>query len=323
MNIAAFTAASILVITGWAIAPAAMAQPFPVKPVKAVLPYPPGGFDLVVRILAPKIGEDLGQNLIIENRPGAAAQIGTAFVAKAPPDGYTLLYVSPGPFAVAPSMAGKLPYDPFKDFTAITRSHEAVQLILVSTATPVGSIAELIDYAKRFPGKLSVGSPGIGSPNHIDAEMFKSISNTNLVHVPYKGAGPLLTAILTNEIQLVFLAYQAVKPHLGSGKLKPLATNGSRSDLVPALTPASELIPGYRRVPVWGGWFGPAGLPRPILNRLHSAIVKASRDPEMINRLSQDGITLLSDTPEEFAAAVKEDVERIGKLFATYSITPE
>jgi tripartite-type tricarboxylate transporter receptor subunit TctC len=258
--------------------------------------------------------EDLGQTLVIDNRAGANGYIGTENVVRSAPDGYTLLATSIAVVAGPPVM--KAPYDPVKDLSAITEILTTVGALVVKPSLPVSSVKELIDYAKKNPGKLSYGSSGIGSAQHIDGEYFKLITGTDIVHVPYKGGGPQIQAIVSQEVDFSWFPMQQIRQHIDSGKAKLIAMyDEQRYSAFPSVPSINETVPDFRRTPGWVGLFGPASLPAPVLARLNGAAVKALRTPSVKAKIEETAI-VAATTPEEFSKIVRDDYARIGRVVA-------
>ena len=295
----------------------AHAQAYPNKPVRMVVGFPPGGgTDVVARIITPKLSENLGQPVVIENRPGATGTVAAAMVAKSPADGYTIMMGHVSVNAIAPSLFPNLQYDVIKDFAPITLAASVPHFIVVHPSLPVNSIRELIAYAKARPGKLSFPSAGNGSTPHLSGEMFKSMTGIDLVHVPYKGTGQSIQDLLAGQHQVAFDTVPASTPYVRSGRMRVLAVSSAKrladSPDVPTVEEAG--VPGYQ-INTWYGVFAPAGTPEPIVNRLHAEIAKAMHSPETRSRLAElgaDGTETRS--PEEFAAIVRADTVRYAKI---------
>jgi tripartite-type tricarboxylate transporter receptor subunit TctC len=296
-----------------AVVPQALhAQPYPTKPVRMIVPWPPGGgTDIVARTLAHKLSENLGQQVVIENKPGAAAIIGTDLAAKSPPDGYTLLMGNLGPNAANAALYKQLPYDVAKDFTPISLVATAPYIMVVHPSVPAKSVREFIDLAKKNPGKLNFGTGGIGSPPHLATELFIMLADVRMEHVPYKGGAAHTTALLGGQVQLTLNSPLEVLPHARSGKLRPLAiTTAQRSDIAPELPTLAEAgVPGYEFL-VWWGLFGPAGMPQEIVGRLHGETVKALKAPDVRERFAKLGANVVGSSPKEFAAYIAAEVEK-------------
>jgi tripartite-type tricarboxylate transporter receptor subunit TctC len=303
----------------------AHAQPYPARPIHLIVPFPPGGGnDTVARAIAQQVGPDLGQPVVIDNRPGAGGSVGAELAAKAPPDGYTLFLAGVGSHVVNPNLHARLPYDPVRDFTPITLLATAPSVLVVNPAVPARTVAEFTAYARAHPGKLNYASNGNGSAAQLAAAMYESMANVRMVHVPYKGIAPALTDLLSGEVQLMFGTVVALVPHIQAGKLRALAvTSRSRSALLPDVpTLAESGVPEYEA----GSWYGvmaPAGTPREIVERLHDAIVRALREPEVAKRLAAEGAIVIGSTPEEFGAHLKTELARVGKVVRAAGIRIE
>jgi tripartite-type tricarboxylate transporter receptor subunit TctC len=296
-----------LTCTG-ALAAPAQAQ-YPERAIKLVVPQAAGSAtDNGARILAQELSKELGQSVIIENRPGSAFVVGNDAVAKAQPDGYTLLFGSIGPFAIAPHMVAKLPYDIERDFQPIAQVTTGHLLLVVSPSLPIHSVAELIDYAKKHPGKLSNASSGTGSPGHVSGELFKFMSGTEIVHVPYKGGTAAITDLIAGHVDLMFESLTSIAPHARQNAIRALGVSGpKRSPGFPELPTIAEAgVPGYE-APIWFGVAAPAGTPRPIVDKLNAAINRAIRSDFFKARYEQIGDEPAGGTPEEFAALIKRE----------------
>ena len=301
------------------------AQQFPAKPLHLIVPFPPGGGnDTVARAIAQQIGPDLGQPVVIDNRPGAGGSVGAELAAKAPADGYTLFLAGVGSHAVNPNFHPKLPYDPVKDFAPITLIASAPSVLVVNPGVPARTLAEFTSYARAHPGKLNYASNGNGSAAQLAAALYESMADVRMVHVPYKGIAPALTDLLSGEVQLMFGTIVALVPQIQAGKLRALAvTSRKRSSLltdVPTL--AESGLPDYEA----GSWYGilaPAGTPREVIDRLHAAIVRALKQPDVAKRLAAEGAELIGSTPEEFAAHIKSEIARVGQVVRAAGIRIE
>ena len=288
---------------------AAAAQDYPTRPVVLVSPFPPGGsVSLVARIVAEKMGETLGQSIVVENRGGAGGTIGARSVAKSPPDGYTLLLGYTGTLAIGPSMYPNAGFDPRKDFAPVGRIGTAPTLLVVHTSVPVHSVAELIAYAKANPGKLNFGSAGIGTVGHLAGELMATMAGLRLVHVPYKGTGPAITDLLGGHIPMMFTPVPTAHAQAESGLLRALAVTGAeRSSLLPDLpTVAESGLPGYEAALRYG-LVAPAGTPRAIIERLNKELRTALAAEDVRSRLAADGAEVLPSTPEQYAADIDRE----------------
>ena len=299
--------------------PNALAQGYPSKPIRLIAPYPPGGgIDASARIIGQALTEQLGQQVIIENRPGATGRIGTEIAAKSPADGYTLLLGSGAPNAVIPSVTPNLPYDALKDFAPISLVGTTDYTLVVHPSLPVRSVKELIALAKANPEKLTYGSSGILSNTHLGGELLKQLAKVNIIHVAYKGTGPALVSVLTGEMVMSFVGGPAAAPHVKANRLRALATTGSRRR-TPDLPTINETLPGYD-VNQWYGVLAPAATPRDILERLHKEIVRAIANPKVAQQFTNLDTDAVTNTPEEFAALIRSDMEKWAKVIKAAKI---
>ena len=315
---------ALLCIAG-AVYSSAQAQTYPSRPIRVIAPFPPGGgaTEIIIRLVAPKLAESLGQAVVIENRPGANGIIGSELVARAAPDGHTLLYASSSNLATNVFLSRNVPFDAMKDFAPISLLATPITAFVVHPSVPVSSIQELIDYAKRNPGKLTYGSAGIGSMQHLTGEA-KRVTGVDLLHVPYKGAAPAVNAIVAGQIHIYFPGTSSVRPLLPAGKLKLLALlEPERYPGLPDVPTVSETIPGFTKAASWFGMLGPAGLAQPIVARLNADIVKALGQPDVRARLDEVGIKPIGSTPEQLARLLKADIEKSGALIKALGIQPE
>ena len=291
---------------------AAVAQPYPAKPVRWVSPWPPGGAnDIFSRAIAQKLAEAFGQPVVVENRPGAAGAIGTEAVAKAPADGYVLTLGSSPTHAIAPSLNPNLPYDPLRDFEAVTLVAVVPNVLVVNPSLPVTSVRELIALAKQRPGTLNFASAGNGTSQHLSAELFKVMAGVNMVHIPYKGTAPALAELLAGQVQLAFDNIPALLPHIQAGRLRALAvTPATRSVSLPDLPTVAEAgLPGYD-ASVWFGVFVPAGTPRPVVQRLHAEIARALAAPDLKGRMAAMGAEVSGMGPDEFREFWRKEIPK-------------
>jgi tripartite-type tricarboxylate transporter receptor subunit TctC len=288
----------------------APAQAYPVKPVRLVVGFTPGGgVDINARLFGPKLTEYLGQQIIVENRPGAGTNIANEFVAKSPPDGYTLL-INTAALAINLSLYRKVPYEA-RDFAPISILSMSPNILVVHSSVPVKSAKELIALAKSRPGQLNYSSAGSGTTQHLSGELFNLKTGIKMVHVPYRGSAPSLTALISGEVGLSFANIPAISAHVKSGRLRPLANLGpKRSDQLPQVPTMKEAgIPGVEVV-VWYGVFAPAGTPRDVVAKLSDAIVRAARAPDVQQRLQDLGAEPVGNTPEVFGKLFREEVTR-------------
>ena len=290
---------------------AALAQPYPSKPVRIIVNFPAGGVaDVYARIIGAKVQEAWGQPVVIENRTGAGGNIGAEAVAKSPPDGYTLNMSAIGPHAVNVSLFSKLPYDPVKDFAAVALVLEAEGLLVVHPSVPANSVAELITYARANPGKLTFASAGTGTASHLAGELFKTMAKVDMTHVPYKGNVPAITDLLAGQTSLLFATMPTVLPHAKTGKLRALATIGAeRSRAAAELPTVAETLPGFE-VNNWIGLFAPAGTPAPIVQRWNDEVLRIMQLAEIQARLPVEGARFAPNSPEQFAQFVKTEIAK-------------
>ena len=297
------------------------AQDYPTKPVRLVVPFPPGGGnDTVGRIVAQRLSTAFGQQFIVDNRVGGGGTIGTEYVAKAVPDGYTLTLGFVANFAMLPGLA-KSNFDPINDFAPISLIALGYQVLVVQASFPAKTVPELIALAKAKPGYYNYATGGNGSPLHLAAELYKQATGVDVVHVPYKGSAPAATALLSGDVQMLFGGVVSTLPHVRSGKLRALAvTSPSRIDAAPEIPSLAEL--GYPGVDPssWYGLFAPAGTPRAIIDRLHREVVAFSKEPEYREQLRKQGQEARPGTPEELARFVKVEFEKYARVIKAANI---
>jgi len=295
--------------------PAVLAQNYPSRPVRVVVAYPAGGpVDITARSLVPKLTEALGQPVVVDNRGGAGGIVGTELVAKSAPDGYTLLICTTAN-AINASLIPKLPYDIQKDFSSVALLVIITSVVVVNPTLPLHSIKELIAYAKERPGKLSYASTGNGTPTHLAAELFKTMTGVDMVHVPYKGAAPAVVDLISGQAQLSFISAPGVVPHLKSGRLRAIAvTNAKRSALLPELPTVSESgVPGFESEG-WHGLFAPARTPKPVIDRLYREFSTALRAADIAAYLLSAGAEPVGLPPEQMALKLREEIARWAKV---------
>jgi tripartite-type tricarboxylate transporter receptor subunit TctC len=305
----------IVALTLAVIAQVAAAQSYPVKPVRMIVPLVPGGsVDTMARALAQKMSENMGQQVVVDNRGGASGNIGTEIAARAAPDGYTMLTVSMT-LVVNQFLFPKVPFDPVRDFAPVSLIAAAPQVLTVHRSVPVKSTKELIAFAKAHPGKLHYASSGKGTNSHLSMELFKSMAGVNIVDVPYRGGGPGQIALLAGETQVGFNSPPQALPNINAGKLRALAiTTAKRSSVLPDLPTVAEAgVPGYTFT-TWYGVLVPAGTPKLTRDVLHAHVVKAMRSPELAQRFSYEGGEIIASSPEHFAAHIKSEIARWGKV---------
>ncbi len=304
----------------------ASAQSWPAaKPITIVVPVPPGpSVDMIARLVAPKLSEALGQTVIVDNRSGANGTIGSAMVAHAAPDGYTLLAATPASHVTAVHLMKNLPFDPVKDFTPLMAAVEPATALIVNADLPVNSVQELIAYAKANPGKLSYGSSGIGSVFHLTGELFNRIVGVNITHVPYRGVSQPMQDVAAGHIQLLHISLSSARGALASGKAKVIAIlEPKRYAKLPNVPSISETLPAFRKPSTWFGFFGPANMPPEIVTRLNAEMRKAITAPEVRAKLEDSDLTIIADTPAEFAALQKEGIQQFGEIIKAAGIGPQ
>ena len=303
----------------------AQAQPWPAKPIRLMVPFPPGGStDIVARIVAQKLSERLGQSIVIENRGGAGGTLGTAVVAKAAPDGYTLGVASTTTHVVAPSVYARLEYDPVKDFAPVGLMAVSPYLLAVTPSLPVKTLQELIALAKKQPGKLNYASAGVGSTTQLAMEMLKSASGTFMLHIPYNGNGPAGTALIAGQVEVLFGSLPALLPHAKSGRARALAVGTPRrSPSLPEVpTVAESGYPGFD-ASLWLAIMAPAGTPAPIIERLNKEIGIVIAAPDTREAFDKAGTEPLTGTPADLAAMIRSGIPKYAQIIKTAGVKPE
>lgn len=302
----------------------AVAQSYPAKPIRVIVPFAPGGAtDIVARMLAPRLSENLGQSVVIENRGGGGTTIGMQIVAKAPPDGYTL-GVATLTFALNPSLFAKLPYHTEKDFLAVTLISQTPFVMSVHPSVPAKSVKGLIALAKAKPGDLNFSSSGIGSASQMAVELFKYMTGTDMVHIPYTGGGPALVAVLSGQVSIFTTSIPAGLPHFNAGKLRPLGVTSAKRDPILPDTPsiAEAGLPGYQLLE-YQGFVVPAGTPRGVIDRLHRGVVESLAAPDLRERFTTSGTHVVGSNPEEFATHIRAQISTWGKVIQAAGVRLE
>ncbi len=298
------------------VAAGAIAQNFPDRQVKFVVPYPPGGFnDTLARVSAEKLNKVWNQPVVVENRPGGNTTVGNVAVAKAPADGYTIL-ITPLPFSALPGLYGAtLPYDALKDFTPLVWAGSTQNALVVRNELPVNNVRELLEYARKNPGKLNYGSTGSGSSNHLTMELLMKMTGVKMAHIPYKGSAPAVTAMIGGEIDVLFDNVPNVLQHIKAGRMKAIGVSGSqRSVLLPDTPTVAEAgVPGFE-VNVWFGMQVPAGTPKAVVDKLNRDIVTLLKEPDVVQRFRNQGVEVVASTPEQFAALVRSEIAKWTQL---------
>ncbi len=298
---------------------------YPSRPIRLVVPYPPGGgTDPVARLLSQKLGDAWHQQVVVDNRGGAAGVVGAELVARSAPDGYTLLFATAGIMIITPILVPKLAYDPLKDFSPVGLVAANPQLLVVNGGLPVQSVKELIALAKGSPGKLNYGTSGSGGVNHLAMELFRSMAGIDIVFVPYKGAGPAITDLLAGQVQLMFNPIPPFLPHVKSGRLRALGVSSAqRSRAVPDVPTIAEAgVPGFEYVS-WYAIFAPAHTPRAVVSRLNAELVRIAAEPDVAQRLIGQGSDPQSSTPEGLAEFLRKDFDRQRRVIASAGLKHE
>ena len=305
-------AVALLVSAGAALA---HAQPYPSKPIRLIVPYSPGaGTDAISRILAQKLSDSLGQQMIVDNRPGAGGTIGTEIVAHSAPDGYTLLF-APTSHAINPNLYTKLPFDTQKDFVPISVVASLPVVLAVEASVPARNVAELVALAKSRPGQLTMASSGNGSVFHLTGEMFKGAAGVNILHVPFKGGAPAVTALIAGQVSMAFETSVTLVPHIKSGKLRPLAVASARRiSILPEVPTLAEA--GYPGIlsENWYGLYAPAGTPKEAVARLYTELERAIHSPDVRDKLAQQGAEIRENTPEQTAAFLNAEMAKWARV---------
>ena len=306
-------------------APVLSQNSYPTKPIRLVVPFVPGGStDLIARIMGQKLDEALGQQVVVENRAGAGGNIGVEYVAKSASDGYTLIFGHIGTFGFGPSLYQKLPYDPVKDFAPITLFAMVPNMLVVHPALPAKTVKELIALAKARPGQMNYGSSGNGSASHLASEYFKLLSKTDIIAIPYKGTGPLVTDLIAGQTSLTITGVPPLYPFVQSGRLRGIAVGSvKRLALMPDLPTIAEAgVPGYESS-TWFGPLAPAKTPREIILRLNTELLKILQRPDIKARFAAEGAEGLGSTPEEFGTYIKSEIDRWGRVIKAAGVRPE
>src|SRR5688500_10531143 len=296
---------------------------YPGRPIRMIVPFAPGGgLDISTRLIGQKLTERWGQNLVVDARPGAATIVGTEIASKALPDGYTILMITTT-FAINPSLYKKLPYDPLRDFTPVTQLNSQPNIVVVNPTLQASSVKDLIAMAKAQRGELTFASPGAGSAPHLSGELFQRMAGVQMIHVPYKGIPPAVTDVLGGRVTMLFTTTISAAPHIKSGKLKALAlTSAKRLPSMPDVPTIGETIPGYH-AEAFQAVVAPAGVPRPIIEKLAAEIAAIVKSPEIAARFEADGALPVGSTPQQFAAFLKSEMLKWGKVIREAGIQLE
>ena len=319
----ALVLAAVQVATAQSAPSTSSGQGYPNRPIRLIVPYPAGGpTDFVGRTVAQKLSQLLGQQVVVDNRPGAGTVIGSELVARAAPDGYTLLFGTGGGTFLAPLMLPKVPYDPHRDFEPVAMLVMSPQVLVVHPSVAANTVSELIALAKAKPGVLNFASVGTGTSPHLGGELFSSLTGTKIVHVPYKGTSPAMTDLISGQVQMMFTSMPTVLAQVKSGKLRLLGTGGTkRSPAIPNVPTIAETVPGFELV-TWYGVFAPARTPEAIIKRLNAAIGKVLADPESRDRMTAQGLEPTPMTPAEVRRYTQEETKRWSRLIKAAGIQP-
>jgi tripartite-type tricarboxylate transporter receptor subunit TctC len=299
----------------------AFAQSYPSKPIRLILPFPPGSpSDMVGRTIGQKIGSQMGQNVVPDNRPGAGGTLGLTVAAKSPPDGYHILVTSPT-IAISPLLYANLQFDSLRDFIPVARLATIENVLVVHPSVPAKSLKEFIALARRYPGKLNYGSGGAGTTNHLANELLQSLQKIKMTHVPYKGATLAASALMSGEVDEVILAVAPALPFIRAGRVRPLAVlSEKRVKTLPDVPTSEEVgVPGFK-MSIWYGMFAPAGTPREAVRRLHAEVTKALQDPELLQRMSNAGMDPWLGTPEDLDKHLRSEIQRFSRLAKTVGL---
>lgn len=306
-------AAAALTVAGMG---SAVAQEFPNKPITMIVPFSAGGTtDILARIVGQALGQELGETIIIENKPGAGGNIGAQQAARAKADGYTLFMGTVGTHAINQALYKKLPYDPAKDFAPLSRVANVPNLLVAHPSRPYKTVQEMIAFAKANPGDVTYGSPGSGASPHVSGALFQSMTGAEMTHVPYKGSAPAISDLLGNQIAVMFDNMPSAIQHVRSGKLRPIAvTSPQRSPELPEVPTIAEAgVPGYEAMS-WFGLWAIAGTPQPILDKLHVSLSKVLKDPAVVKKIADQGGSITIDTPEQFTTFIQGEAAKWGKV---------
>ena len=316
-------AAALFVLAGLAPLGAFAQDKYPTRPIRILIPFPAGGAsDTIGRSVGEQLATQLGQPVVIDNRPGAAGRLATEMLMRAEPDGYTLLVGGVGPMAISPAVYAKLPYDTLRDFVPVTLAGEIVNVMVINPSSGVKSVPEFIEWRRKRTADVRYGSSGPGQLDHLAGEFFQRLANLPLTPVPYKGGGPALVDLVSGDLQLMFATYVTALPHVKSGRLRAIAvTSAKRQALLPDLPAIAEALPGYG-VSNWNGIFVPAKTPGPVADRLFAEVRKASASPEVKKRQNNVGIEpVVSDSRAQFVKFIREDMARWAKIVKDANIS--
>ena len=319
------TGKGLLLLVALALAAPAFSQSYPTRPVRFVVPFAPGGStDTLARTLGVKLADTLGQQVVIDNRPGGNGDLGMMIVAQSPADGHTLLLGYIANLAIAPSLNPKLPYDPVKNYAPITQIATSPNVMTANAAVPAKGLKDLVALAKAKPGTVNFASTGVASVGHLTGELLNTLAGMKMTHVPYKGGGAAIIGLLSGEVQVMFTGFSAAMPHIKSGKIRSLAVTGAKRS--PALadvpTIAEQGFPGVEAT-AWYGVLAPAGTPKPVVMRLHGDVLKALKQPDVIQRLEALGFEIVGSTPEHFGGYIRTEIKKWEKVVKASGAKPD
>jgi tripartite-type tricarboxylate transporter receptor subunit TctC len=312
-----------LAASAWFAAPVSvLAQSYPAKPIRTILTYA-GGAEPIARLIAQKMSENMGQPVILETQSGANGSVGAMTVARAAADGYTILASTGATQIIRGFLIKDVPYDPFKDFTPITLTFDAVGVIVAHPSAPP-TLRDMLEFARQNPGKLTFGTTGTGSAYHLAAELMQQLTGVKILHVPYKAGPQVITDLVAGRIDTAFSVFATTRQFAETGKIKNLATlNNRRFSAIPDVPTVAEVVPGFQSPPFWGGYLGPAGLQQTLVQRLHAEIARAIKLPDVNSLMERAGLMPVAGPPEQFAATIKSDVERLTRIVKAAGIQPE
>ena len=320
---ARFVIVSLLVMA--VISPVTWAQDYPARPIRFIVGYPPGGaVDVLARIVGPKLSDSFGQQIVIDNRTGAATVIASEITAKAAPDGYTLFMQDIPSHAINASLYKKLPYDPIKDFAGVTMVASGPQVIVANPSLPIKSVTDLIEMARAKPGQLNFASGGSGSTAHLAAELLKMMANINLTHVPYKGGALAMTDVISGQVQMLFFSLTGALPQIKAGRVRAIAvTSAKRSGAAPEIPTVGESgVPGYEATNVYGVLV-PAATPKPVVGKLNAAILQVLRSPAVSDEITRQGADPRGSTPGELENYLKSEIAKWAKVVRAANLRPD
>jgi tripartite-type tricarboxylate transporter receptor subunit TctC len=313
---------ALAMVLAWPALSVAQAPSYPTKPVRLIVPFPAGGAtDLFARSLSQKLGEKLGQSLVVENRPGAGGTLGSDLAAKAQADGYTLLLSTSSTHSIGPNLNPRMPYDAVRDFTPISQVGNAPSIMLVPNSSPAKTVKEWIDYAKKNPARLNYASSGNGTIVQLTAELFKAQADVFVVHIPYKGTALAMPDLISGKVDVLFDSLPTGLPHVRDGRLRALGvTSLKATPLAPGVPPIADVLPGYEST-TWFGLFGPKGLPPEVVSRVNTAANQVLQDPEVIDKLQRLGIEPVGGTPAQFTTMLAKESAKWKKIISERKIT--